>query len=65
VVKLAMNCHDIWARRKRDDLDSVGAELHDFLVPYDLLTDQERTKDLEFANELIKFLQLTGYRMQL
>ena len=61
---LAVNCHQIWARRKKFDLENMGAALHDQLVPYDLLTDLEKEKDLRFSNELIKFLQLNGYRMQ-
>ena len=59
-----MNCHNIWGRKKKNDLEAIGAGLHNLLVPYDLLTDIDRAKDLEFSNELVKFLVINGYRLQ-
>lgn len=61
---LAMNCHEVWTSKKKVELESVGAAVHHLLVPYELLTDREKTKDLHFAQELIKFLQTNGYRIQ-
>lgn len=61
---LAVNCHHIWARRKKNDLENMGASLHHKIVPYDLLTDREKAADLQFSFELVKFLILNGYRLQ-
>ena len=61
---LAVNCHQLWARKKKYDLENIGASLHDLLVPYDLLTDMEKERDQRFTTELLKYLQISGYRMQ-
>ena len=62
-VSLAINCHNLWARRKKSDLESVGAELHHLLVSYEFLTDREKANNIQFTNELLKFLQLNGIRI--
>ncbi|RNA17217.1 ryanodine receptor 44F-like isoform X1 [Brachionus plicatilis] len=61
---LAVNCHHIWSRKKKNELENVGAALHHLLVPYELLTDRERASDLQFTFGLVKFLILNGYRLQ-
>jgi hypothetical protein len=61
---LAMNCHELWAKRKKTDLEIIGAGLHHLLVPYALLTDKEKSKDIQFSQDFIKFLQMDGYRIQ-
>jgi hypothetical protein len=63
-VSLAINCHNIRAKKKQNELENIGAELHHLLVPYDLLTDREKVNDKHFTNELLKFLQISGYRTQ-
>ena len=62
VIKLATNYHQIWGKKKKYDLENIGAGLHNLLVPYELLTEGEKSKYSQFDNELIKFLQSSGYR---
>ena len=61
--RLAVNCHALWSRQKQANLESVGASLHDRLVPYDLLTDEEKIDDLHFSIGLVKFLLFNGYQL--
>ncbi|XP_070180339.1 ryanodine receptor-like isoform X4 [Littorina saxatilis] len=61
--RLAENAHDLWAKRKREELDSIGGGVHPQLVPYDILTDRERKKTREHAQELLRFLQFLGFRI--
>ncbi|XP_025103910.1 ryanodine receptor-like isoform X4 [Pomacea canaliculata] len=61
--RLAENSHDLWAKRKREELDSIGGGVHPQLVPYDILTDRERRKNREHAQELLRFLQFLGFRI--
>ena len=62
-VTLAINCHNIWAKRKMVDLESVGAELHHLVVHWELLTDKDKQGHVLFTNELMKVLQLNGVRV--
>lgn len=61
--RLAENAHDIWAKKKREELTSCGGAVHPQLVPYDLLTDKEKRKDRERSQEFLKYLQYQGYKL--
>lgn len=59
-----MNYHHIWSKKKKIDLENIGTAIHNLLVPYELLTDREKVKYIEFSNDLVKYLQQIGYRFQ-
>ncbi|CAL8106014.1 unnamed protein product [Calicophoron daubneyi] len=61
--RLADNAHNIWARQKMSDLEAIGGGVHQLLVPYDILTDNERKRYRRLTHELIKYLQYHGYRL--
>jgi hypothetical protein len=42
----------------------VGAGLHHLLTPYELLTDREKARYLQFSFDMLKFLILSNYRIQ-
>ncbi|KAF7261042.1 hypothetical protein EG68_01789 [Paragonimus skrjabini miyazakii] len=60
---LADNAHNIWARQKMSDLEAIGGGVHQLLVPYEILTDNERKRYRRLTHELIKYLQYQGYRL--
>ncbi|KAK3736855.1 hypothetical protein RRG08_000604 [Elysia crispata] len=61
--RLSENAHDLWAVRKREELESIGGGVHPQLVPYEILTDKEKRKNREHAQELLRFLQFLGFRI--
>lgn len=61
--RLAENSHDIWAKKKREEIDTCGGAIHSQLVPYDLLTDKEKRKDRERSQEFLKYMQYQGLKL--
>uniref|UniRef100_A0A914BY34 Uncharacterized protein n=1 Tax=Acrobeloides nanus TaxID=290746 RepID=A0A914BY34_9BILA len=61
--KMAENSHNIRAKKIFNDIQSNGGNMPLQLVPWDLLTDFERRKDRFRAQEILKFFQYHGYKI--
>jgi len=60
---LAENAHDVWAKRKKLELDHLGGGIHPQLVQYNVLTDKEKKKYRDRSQEILRFLQVHGFRV--
>lgn len=62
--RLAEDGHDIQASKKKADLNvRGGGPINLTLVPFDLLTESEKKKNRERCQELLKYIQFTGYNL--
>lgn len=67
---LAKNAHENWARQRMAEGWRYGPERHDArkehpdLVPYEMLTEAEKTYDRITAMETLKTIIALGYRIE-
>ena len=69
--KLARNTHEVWAKGRMDQGWSWGPvrndtlKQHPCLVPYEMLSEEEKAYDRQTALETIKLILSLGYSFHL
>ena len=69
IEDLARNTHDVWAAQRMSDGWTYGpqrddeAKHHPDLVPYEALTDGEKTYDRATAREALKGIAQMGFKI--
>ncbi|XP_058254474.1 ryanodine receptor 2 isoform X2 [Hemibagrus wyckioides] len=59
--QLAENYHNIWAKRKLQELQAKAGGSHTLLVPYASLSGREQSRIRERAQDVLKFFHINGY----
>jgi hypothetical protein len=69
IDKLARNTHEVWAQKRMQDGWSYGPKRddankkHPDMVPYEDLTETERSYDGEVVTQVVKGILALGYRI--
>ena len=67
---LSRNTHEIWARQRIADGWKYGAERNDVqrehpsIIPYELLSEEEKLYDRSTAMETLKVIKLLNYNIE-
>ena len=68
--KLAKNVHEVWAKNKFNEGWTYGPKTndnlktHSSLVPYEMLSEQEKDYDRNTLIESLKVLDKLGYKIE-